>query len=519
MNISTAGVDAGFWHRVSHFVSQYFNKSIADSITYYAMYGSMGCSTVAQVVRANAGYDIDSHPDLLRHPTSVEAFLSSTRHVLSGLYQESFRQHASAFDRLAEDSMAPGTFAHHHLSDFFIQQRLSIEWLRMIINNVAAHCDAMAKSTGPLPRTGPGQESHTTTIGTTSTIKESLLEPTETAPSHSSGVTTRPSSVADCPIVQIELRGHSLLPAWKSHPIMREMEDEATYPLRLSHGSPWDPSRHPRLPVYHGTSSHVEHNDDGWLQQFTRRQATVQGTNFNHLMGSPDRMNQVAPNVPLLPVTWTSFSAMRSFLWAMFLGEVIGHVPGPDQTKRLGRVWDCPLGDHKHTGVLLFKFRPQLPASADQSFWIMPRGSEADWNTHRNSLQDTIKDPFLTADQAWDRFSDFHHGSPSTWPNALHCLEFGQQAIMLKAFTTQLWRTVWFGDGIRSLNQSHEATYAITFSLEPKAHEEKDLPSGKLQSVPANHGVGAVPPEKRSHTRGLRAWFRRVLTRLHSRRH
>lgn len=127
-----------------------------------------------------------------------------------------------------------------------------------------------------------------------------------------------------------------------------------------------------------------------------------------------------------------------------------------------------------HTGVMLHKFRPVLPARLGQSFLIMPPGREAEWSTYRDQIAHEEEQIFggsqlgLAADHWWERFRDFHHGSPATWPDVLHCREFRQQAQMLSPFTTQLWRTVWFHNGIRDLDASYDLSYAITFTLQAK---------------------------------------------------
>lgn len=517
--------DDGVWKRASHHVSLYFSQPVADHLLALSDFPLLlGAASIIRVVSQIAAEHINL--DLSSPPTSVEAFLSSTRHILSEFYQESFRQHASAFDRLAENTIISESCTQGRLSDFFIQQHSSRQWLFMIINNVAAHSREIAKSELSMSRDGRDQESPAVRSNLPSSHQRSSPALTEAGPSNTS---PGPSSPSNCPIVQIELRGHNLASAWNAHPIMRDLEqatapEQAAAPTMSLDGSSWDPTRHPHLPVYHGTASHIDdRRGDSWRRQWTQYEATSERQSFSYLMGSWRNMNQVAPPIPTLPVVWTSFSAIRSFLWSVFSSDVIGHTPGSKGMDHLNRRWKCPHQNHVHTGVLLFKLRPQLPAPSGLSFWVMPRGREAAWATHCEHVINNSTNPRIRADQIWERFSGFHNGSTTTWPDVLHCREFGRQAYMLSAFTTQFWRTVWFDDGIRALNESHEATYAITISLQPKAPKKKDRPDPELGQDKTDHedgdGDGALGRKKHDRARGWRAFGRRVLIRLGLCRH
>ncbi|KAK1752953.1 hypothetical protein QBC47DRAFT_404315 [Echria macrotheca] len=74
-------------------------------------------------------------------------------------------------------------------------------------------------------------------------------------------------------------------------------------------------------------------------------------------------------------------------------------------------------------------------------------------------------EPTALVKYLWDQFSTIHGGTLDTWPNVLHCQEFVPQLNMLRSYTRQLWRTVWFGAGVNALNNSHEVTYAISFKF------------------------------------------------------
>ncbi|KAK0611374.1 hypothetical protein B0T14DRAFT_530247 [Immersiella caudata] len=140
------------------------------------------------------------------------------------------------------------------------------------------------------------------------------------------------------------------------------------------------------------------------------------------------------------------------------------------------RSWNCPTSPsrpgshssaHTHTGLTLFKFRPSLPSAFAQTHYVMPKGREADWDRLCKTYDlEVSSHPSATLPKRlWDHFAPIHGGKLQTWPHTLHCHEFGGQLSMLQSYTRQLWRTVWFSDGVDALNESHEVTYAISFKL------------------------------------------------------
>ncbi|KAK4139375.1 uncharacterized protein C8A04DRAFT_15930 [Dichotomopilus funicola] len=100
----------------------------------------------------------------------------------------------------------------------------------------------------------------------------------------------------------------------------------------------------------------------------------------------------------------------------------------------------------------------------------MPKGREAEWERicriydSKGWTPPTWETTALVK-HLWDQLSTIHGGVLDTWPNALLCHEFGPQLNMLRSYTRQLWRTVWFGAGVDALNNSHEVTYAISFKF------------------------------------------------------
>ncbi|KAK3339624.1 hypothetical protein B0T25DRAFT_360914 [Lasiosphaeria hispida] len=169
--------------------------------------------------------------------------------------------------------------------------------------------------------------------------------------------------------------------------------------------------------------------------------------------------NQVAPPHPCLPILWTGFSPLRCFLWAALRGEVLQPVPCATVGTKLGMPWRCE--DHEHVGILLFKFRPSLPSAPGQASYVIPPGREQEW---ASLTQGVPEEGTVGVGAQWRLFSRTHGNAHSTWPEATHCREFGQQLTMLSAYVKQFWRTAWFGDRITALQESHEVTYSISFT-------------------------------------------------------
>ncbi|KAK0729460.1 hypothetical protein B0H67DRAFT_215 [Lasiosphaeris hirsuta] len=255
--------------------------------------------------------------------------------------------------------------------------------------------------------------------------------------------TEQPSTDTEpCSVIQLKLEGSTILEAWNGNPTTRAMEQ-----LANSHERGADPSRSSfrALPVYHGTDA---------LRRSSTQDTEV-AVRHGLLYGSVTE-NQVAPCRRQLPVLWTGFSPLRYFFWAAFKSEVLHPVPSTTIGNKLKMPWKC--GDHEHVGVLVFRFQPALPSAPGEASYIIPPGREQDW-TYLSRIPEGV-----TPDALWRLFAPIHHNVQPTWPETLHCQEYGVQRLMLSPYIKQFWRTGWFDAGITTLRASHQATYSISFT-------------------------------------------------------
>ena len=391
---------------------------------------------------------------LKQYPASMPEFLSIASSIFLVQHLENLASRANHFDAVSGISA---------VSDCFISSRPAIDSIKDVIWAIVEHSAAESSREAIIPNPS------TTTSGTTVTQGQQQPPPppetTQPGQQSSSGrLPVGPGEVdIPCRIQQIELEGPTIAEAWRANATTNAMEN-----LALSVGSDTDPSSMAfrALPVYHGTDWMVEDNEHARNDPRGGR-----------LEPSVSR-NQVAPDRWALAVIWTGFSPLRCFLWAAFKAEVLHQVPTGTVKAKLERSWSCPPSTsgssssslHTHSGVTLFKFRPSLPSASDQTHFVMPKGREAEWERICRIHDFGGRTPpdweaAALVKHLWDQFSTIHGGTLDTWPNALHCHEFGPQLNMLRSYTRQLWRTVWFGAGANALNNSHEVTYAISFKL------------------------------------------------------
>ncbi|KAK3358731.1 hypothetical protein B0T25DRAFT_531028 [Lasiosphaeria hispida] len=407
---------------------------------------------------------------LKEHPTSMDEFLAVADAVFSEGHLNNLALQANKFDAVSGFSA---------LSDCFMSSRPATDSIKDIIWAIAAH--AAAQSAEEI--IGPNQSSASS--GTNDTPGQQqpppLPETAQPAPDQQSSsgrlLTEDEEGNMPCRIQQISLEGPTIAEAWRANATTNDMENLA---VRVELNT--DPSSMPfrALPVYHGTDWIIE---DSERAIHDPRNGILRPT-VNH--------NQVAPDRWALAVVWTGFSPLRCFLWAAFKAEVLHQIPTGTVKAKLQHSWNCltsasgsgsPPSPHTHTGVTLFKFRPSLPSAFGQTYYVMPKGREAEWEricrTHNEVRSDGEASTLVK--RLWDHFTPIHGGTLQTWPHALHCHEFGDQLTMLRWYSRQLWKTVWFGQGVNTLNESHEATFAISFKLTapvpPKGSPKKDTQS------------------------------------------
>ncbi|KAK3343450.1 hypothetical protein B0T25DRAFT_554354 [Lasiosphaeria hispida] len=430
----------------------FFVDSIADALRSPKAPGTMDfCRIVRE--EALSGLWTDKRK-LQQYPAYMSEFLSLASSIFSEQHLENLGSQAHYFDAVSGFSA---------ISDAFISSRPAIDAIKDVIFAIVEHSAAessrvimtqqnlSAATSGTQVSSGPQQQ-------------QQPLLPLETTQSSRLPIGSGEEVVdIPCRIQQIDLEGPTIAEAWCANATTNAMEN-----LALSVPSDANPSSMAfrALPVYHGTDWPVEDNE--YIRDDPQR-----GLLTPHVCP-----NQVAPTSgAVLQVVWTGFSPLRCFLWAAFKSEVLHQIPTGRIKAKLERSWNCrpftsgssSSSSHTHFGVTLFKFRPSLPSAFDQTSYVMPRGREAEWErickNHDRPAGITRAEVDPHIKRLWDQFSTIHGGALDTWPNALHCHEFRPQLNMLRSFTRQLWRTVWFDEGLKVLNDSHEVTYAISFKL------------------------------------------------------
>jgi len=279
-----------------------------------------------------------------------------------------------------------------------------------------------------------------------------------------------PSASQTPEIIQLNLVGKTLRSAWIAH-----CRDGNT---RLGHQQPqeWDtaaPSS--AVDCFHGVAP--SGLDVAALHQLTHRQIHVTGNE-----------NQMAP--------WgcfhTSFAAVRSFTWAVFVNEIETNNLYPANTTRLNHSWQ--VDGQLFTGVIVMNFKVTIPAAnADV------RSSNSHHGDHANTLQQTSA--ILHQDQMerwtdqvtsrygdsnsidlgkaglWNELEPIHHQPRPMWPDRLHAPEVQTIHHSLRGWTGNtthgllqlpMWRTAHCSpSAVRSLNSGPTWIYAITFSETP----------------------------------------------------
>ncbi|KAK3364867.1 hypothetical protein B0T24DRAFT_712184 [Lasiosphaeria ovina] len=397
------GLPAEQLNMLTAIAAPFFVDRIADALRTPKASGAWDfCRIVRETALSRMWTD---HRNLEQHPASMREFLSMASSIFSEQYLEHLAARATHFNAIS------GFTA---ISHYFISYRPAIDSISDVIRAIVVH------SATELSREAIIQELSTTTGGTEVTQVQQqppspLLETIQPGQQSSSSRLPIGSGEADipCRIQQIDLEGPTISEAWRVNTTTNAMEN-----LALSVGSNADPlsMAFRALPVYHGTDWKVEDNEGA-------------------------------------------------------------RVPTRTYKAKLESSWNCPLftpgsgpSSHNHSGVTLFKFRPSLPSASGQTYYLIPRGREAEWESIFKAYNTGDHSPpswegNVVTKHLWDQFSTIHGGVLDTWPNTLHCYEFGPQLNLLRSYTRQLWRTVWFEAGVGALLDSYEVTYAISFKL------------------------------------------------------
>jgi hypothetical protein len=367
--------------------------------------------------------------DYREFPHSVSDFIQTISPAFDSKYLKSFEAGCNRFDHITGPSSTLPSLPHQtsSLSDIFLRELGFNVWIANICEAIALHCyEAVAPGDKLICPLIPQYDGPVDTPLQAGIISDDGLGPFK----------------------QVTLVGPNLYEAWNRDPFTRNLENVCTQ------SSDWTPSQPGGLYVYHGTAAHLDHPD--FILSLAKRP-------FTGLVGKVNR-NQITQGKHSLPIVWTSFSPFRAFLWAAFRADVIRDVPGPLIQSTLTSAWSSE--NRTYQGVLVLQFSSTQPSPAGLTSYTIPNGQEEQWAAiaaGQGGLESNE-----TTQNLWGRFTNIHKQvKGSEWPNLVHGLELASSRAILHRYTRQFWRTVWFGEGIQSLNSLHRQSLAIQFIIKP----------------------------------------------------
>jgi hypothetical protein len=373
-------------------------------------------------------------------PISVDDFLRTISPAFNRKYLKEFEASCYHFDHIIGNltpasSTSSSTSRRHpasNLSDIFICCLDFDSWIADICQAIALYC---------FKTISPGRKHTHKAI-------PQCDGPSDMEPLFQAGVVDDGG-----PFKQVTLVGPNLFEAWNRLSFTRNLEN------MCHQSSTWAPSQPGCLYVYHGTAAHIE--NPNFISALANRP-------FNGLIGKSQR-NQITlalgPGVGNIPVVWTAFSPLRAFLWAVFRADVIRNIPGYMTQSKLNQPWH--YGNKSYEGVLVLQFSPSQPSPPGCSSYTIPIGEEEQWTDIAASSNNIVASTEPTK-SLWARFATIHkQAKGSEWPDLVHGFELPVSRRSLQHFTKQLWRTVWHGQGIQSLNSCHTQSLAIHYILKP----------------------------------------------------
>ena len=292
----------------------------------------------------------------------------------------------------------------------------------------------------------------------------------------SSNTPSSPSAshqASDEPAIQICLQGPTLREAW--------LANEVTRSLSFMPPRNWNPSLPAGYYVYHGTSLPDEGHD--------RAEDLV---NNGLLLEHAAPFNELSPRAAV----YTSYSAIRSFLWSVFSNDFAEITITARQGTTLKRGWD--INGHHYEGVLLLQFSLPVPSRDDCQQVVLNEHQTEQWCA-------AISQPRgQTADQRWNRERSIHGSPLDRLPDLLHAPE---RLLTERAFRSwmgrgllrlPLWRTAATTlAGVSHINNHRTAVFAISCEQpavsgggEPRTRRQKAFraSTNKLQTFWARLG-------------------------------
>lgn len=226
----------------------------------------------------------DDHDAEASSPSSVKDFLSKTASIFSRPFLAHLESKFEEFDKLCGEPVADG----------FLSVGTYHAWTNLIAANTIRYYRATTSDEQNLSE-APQKTSEIVDI------------------SQFDGHSDQPPSAI--PVSQISLKGTTLKQAWAEKEEVGRLFSFERLPLQN-----WTPSTPGGAPVFHGTSHHLI--DAESLRDLD-----------NALSSNPTQLGRFPGETQLYPLStdisgfYTSFSALRSFLWSVFNGEVIQDPP------------------------------------------------------------------------------------------------------------------------------------------------------------------------------------------------
>jgi len=364
-------------------------------------------------------------------PTSVPHFIQVCSSILTQNVRNTITQNAQEFDKICGVQVA----------EEFLKQRTFGAWLHLLADRLEHATDSSATIGSELSSfASTEQSSKARTLSSTTTAAPSLDKALFDG-----------SAEDDSRIIQVELRGANLLQAFEKDQTIVEYGWQTTLASLETNGPPkgWTPSQHSSFPVFHGTSVHYKHPD--WPDAWQNEKLNIR---------AEDKPSQMAPLG--VPVVYTAFSPLRSFLWAAFPNHIYISVPGAKNIGWMNRAWYS--NGHEFRGLAIFQFKAIQPADSKLNAVCIPPGNGNQW---ANTVQGLASAGKVTTQTAWNSTKTLHGSNVAhTWPHVLHGLEFGQQHQFLQQFRGNMWRSAWLdGEAVDLLNKNYINTIAISFEL------------------------------------------------------
>jgi len=270
-------------------------------------------------------------------------------------------------------------------------------------------------------------------------------------------------------IIQVNLEGPNIKSAWSKNRTIVDRRYKWTI-RQLEEFGPdyaYTADKAGSFSVFHGTIAH--HKFPDWISDWNDEKMSL---------SSGDEGGQMAPFG--LGVVYTSFSALRSFLWAAFQEHLYRNLPGAKDEAVLRKSWTS--NGQTFTGVAVFAFEIVQPRpNARMHAYTIPRGTEQQWANKMGEMSGRIWKN--KGKEAWEHImANSRPKDIKQWPEILSASEYGQQESSLSPFKVNLQRTCWSGSGIEYLNSQYRYTMAISFrKVLPPTSTIPRLPAAPLQ--------------------------------------